>query len=285
LLLPRPRRFGKTLNLSMLRWFFEQSAQSAAHLFEGLAVADDAGAMRHQGQYPVIYLTFKDCKAASAQEAFRKIGGLFADLYQEHEARLSAHLTSKEQHRYQRIAADEGDTVEWQGALAFLMHLLHRHSGKQVMVLIDEYDTPIHSAYEYSYYDDMVLFMRGMLGKALKDNNDLLRSVLTGILRIAKESVFSDLNNLLVCSLLSTHFQDFFGFTETEVERLIADFDTADGEDIKIWYDGYRFGKRTIYNPWSVLNFLVSGDPGPKPYWINTGGDALLRRLLTRTDP
>ncbi|MCP4546799.1 MAG: AAA family ATPase [bacterium] len=285
LLLPRPRRFGKTLNLSMLRWFFEQSAQSAAHLFEGLAVADDAGAMRHQGQYPVIYLTFKDCKAASAQEAFRKIGRLFSDLYRDHKPRLYSMLDKEEQQRYQSIIANEADTVAWQDALAFLMALLHRNSGKQAVVLIDEYDTPIHSAHEYGYYDDMVLFMRGMLGKALKDNNDLLRSVLTGILRIAKESIFSDLNNLLACSLLSTHFQDCFGFTETEVERLIADFDAADGEDIKIWYDGYRFGKRTIYNPWSVLNFLVSGDPGPKPYWINTGGNTLLRRLLTRTDP
>lgn len=285
LLLPRPRRFGKTLNLSTLRYFFEASAQSNAHLFEGLAVSRDSEAMRQQGRYPVIYLTFKDCKASSAMEAFRKIGQLFSDLYREHKLSLHPIQDKEEQQRYQSIVTNDADSAAWQDALAFLMRLLHRHNGAQVVVLIDEYDTPIHSAHEHGYYDEMVMFMRGLLGKALKDNNDLERSVLTGILRIAKESIFSDLNNLLVCSLLRSEFQDCFGFTEAEIERLAVDFGEVAEAEIKTWYNGYRFGRCTIYNPWSVLSFLASADRIAMPFWINTGGDALLRRLLTRTEP
>lgn len=285
LLLPRPRRFGKTLNLSMLRYFFESTSENTTQLFNGLAIAEDAEAMQHQGQYPVIYLTFKDCKETTAEDAFFRMGGLFANLYLENKTNLFDLLNEEEKQFYKKITSREADAKTLQEALAFLMRLLHQRSGKRVVVLLDEYDTPIHAAYEYDYYNEMVVFIRGLLGVALKDNKYLEKSVVTGILRIAKESIFSGLNNLMVYSLLSTRFQDYFGFTEAEVETLIADFSIKNAEDIRIWYNGYRFGEKVIYNPWSVLSFITSGDPWPIPYWINTSDNALLRGLLTHAEP
>jgi len=287
LLLPRPRRFGKTLNLSMLRYFFEKRKESLAHLFKGLFIEQDTDAMQHQGQYPVIFLTFKDCKETTAEKCFNQIRGLLNGLYLEYEALLYQELPPKERPNYDKITEERGNIVDLENALKFLMQVIHRQTGKRVIVLLDEYDTPIHAGHEYGYYEEIVLFMRNLLSGALKDNVDLEKGVLTGILRIAKESIFSGLNNLDVLPLLRPEFQDCFGFTETEIKQLSEDFSLTDIQlaVLKTWYDGYLFGERVIYNPWSVLNFIASSDKFPRPYWINTASDALLRDLITHSEP
>ncbi len=286
LLLPRPRRFGKTLNLSMLRYFFEKREDSLAHLFEGLAISQEASIMPHQGQYPVIFLSFKSCKSPNLEECLSEIRRLLKQLYLEHQASLYPKLSALEQTDYDMIINQQGKIGDWQSALSFLMHAYHRQTGKRVIVLLDEYDTPIHAGQEHGYYEQIVLFMRIMLGNALKDNSDLEKGVVTGILRIAKESIFSDFNNLDVLSLLRSEFQDCFGFTEAEIEQLSIDFSLAELlEILRKWYNGYLFGNRVIYNPWSILSFLASQDRFPRPYWINTSANALLRELITRTEP
>ncbi len=286
LLLPRPRRFGKTLNLSMLRYFFEKREDSLAHLFQGLAIEQEASIMQHQGQYPVIFLTFKSCKASNMEQCLSQIRGLLIELYLEHQPLLYPKLTQREQKHYDQIIDEQAPLRNWEEALSFLMQLFHRQTGKRVIVLLDEYDTPIHAGQEHGYYEEIVLFMRIMLGNALKDNSDLEKGVVTGILRIAKESIFSDLNNLDVLSLLRSEFQDCFGFTEPEIEQLSIDFSLAELlEILRKWYNGYLFGNRVIYNPWSILSFLASEDRFPRPYWINTSGNALLREIITRTEP
>jgi hypothetical protein len=166
------------------------------------------------------------------------------------------------------------------------MQLLHRHTGKRVIVLLDEYDTPIDAGQEHGYYDEIILFMKILLGNAFKDNTDLEKGVITGVLRIAKESIFSDLNNLDVLSLLRPEFEDCFGFTQEEIDKLSKDFALGESAEIlKNWYDGYLFGNRVIYNPWSIISFLTSKDQLPRPYWINTANQALLRDIITRSEP
>ncbi|MEK8018964.1 MAG: AAA family ATPase, partial [Candidatus Parabeggiatoa sp.] len=286
LLLPRPRRFGKTLNLSMLRYFFEKREDSLAHLFEGLKISQEASIMQHQGQYPVIFMTFKSCKASNMEPVLSQIRALLIELYLEQQPILYPKLTERERKHYDQILDEQAPLRDWEDALSFLMQLFHRQTGKRVIVLLDEYDTPIHAGQEQGYYEEIVLFMRIMLGNALKDNSDLEKGVVTGILRIAKESIFSDLNNLDVLSLLRSEFQDCFGFTETEIEQLSIDFSLAELlEILRKWYNGYLFGNRVIYNPWSILSFLASEDRFPRPYWINTSGNALLREIITRTEP
>ena len=286
ILLPRPRRFGKTLNLSMLRYFFEKREDSLADLFKGLAVEQYPEIMQHQGQYPVIFLTFKSCKGPNLEECLSEIRRLLKNLYLEHQASIYPKLSVNEQKDYDMITEKQGDINDWQSALSFLMQLLHRQTGKRVMVFLDEYDTPIHSGQENGYYEEIVLFMRILLGHALKDNSALEKGVVTGVLRIAKESIFSDLNNLDVLSLLRSEFQDYFGFTEAEIETLSQDFSLAESlENLKQWYNGYLFGNKVIYNPWSIVSFLMSQDRFPRPYWINTASDSLLRDIITRTEP
>jgi hypothetical protein len=287
ILLPRPRRFGKTLNLSMLRYFFEAQQESLAHLFAGLAIDAETEVMQQQGQYPVIFLTFKDCKEPTLERFFGKISRLLKNLYEEYKRVIYQELTSSEQKDYDVIVEQSGEIVDWEEALKFLMRLLHRQTGKRVIVLLDEYDTPIHAGQEHGYYEEVILFMRNLMSGALKDNSDLEKGVVTGILRIAKESIFSGLNNLEVFSLLEPEFEACFGFTETDIKGLIADFalNSTDADNLRIWYDGYLFGNQVIYNPWSVLNFVSHRQRIPRPYWINSSSNALLRDLITQTDP
>ncbi len=287
LLIPRPRRFGKTLNLSMLRYFFEKRDDSLSSLFKGLAIEADQEAMQHQGQYPVIFLSFKDCKASSMEECLSQIRGLLIELYEEYHPFLYTNATQKEQENYDKIMKEEQELRNWETALKFLMRLIHQQTELRVIVLLDEYDTPIHAGQEHGYYDEIVLFMRNLLSGALKDNSDLEKGVVTGILRIAKESIFSGLNNLGVFSLLELEFQDCFGFTEAEIKRLIKDFslNSTEASNLSLWYNGYLFGMRVIYNPWSVLTFISRRQRVPRPYWINTSSNALLREIITRSDP
>ena len=284
LLLPRPRRFGKTLNLSMLRYFLEKREENLADLFKGLALENETSIMQHQGRYPVIFLTFKSCKGSTIDQCLSEIRRLLKKLYLEHQTSVYPKLNLQEQQDYDRII-ERQDDGDWEDALSFLMQLLYQQTGTRVIVLLDEYDAPIHAGQEHGYYDEIVLFMKLLLGNALKDNFSLEKGIVTGVLRIAKESIFSDLNNLDVFSLLDLEFQDHFGFTEAEIERLIEDFPVSEAETLKTWYNGYRFGERVIYNPWSVLSFMSRKRKLPRPYWINTASNSLLRELITRTEP
>ncbi|MDM8558936.1 AAA family ATPase [Candidatus Parabeggiatoa sp. HSG14] len=285
LLLPRPRRFGKTLNLSMLRYFLEKREESLAPLFKGLAIDQDTEIMQHQGQYPVIFLTFKSCKGSTIEDCLSQIRSLLIELYLEHQPQLYSQLNEYERKEYDKILTEGKQLIHWQSALSFLMRLFHQQTGKRVIVLLDEYDAPIHAGQEHGYYDEIILFMKILLGNALKDNSDLEKGVITGVLRIAKESIFSDLNNLDVLSLLDLEFQDCFGFTEVEVKQLMTNFSFAEADMLKTWYNGYLFGERIIYNPWSVLSFMSRKNGLPRPFWINTASESLLRDIITRTDP
>ena len=280
-LLPRPRRFGKTLNLSMLRYFFERTEESQAHLFRGLAIEHDAEAMAHQGQYPVIFFTFKDVKTTDFETCLRQIHEVVTKEYERQASSAIALHTPREEHQWQAILAGKADQTTLMNSLSLLMSLLRQRDGQRVIVLIDEYDAPIHAGYQYGYYDEIVIFMRNLLSAAFKDNTDLEKGILSGILRVAKESIFSGLNNLVVYSLLNLGFAEYFGFTPPEVERLLQDVGlTSCLPLIEQWYNGYLVGNQVLYNPWSVLNFLEKYPEDPAPYWINTSSNELIRDLL-----
>lgn len=283
LVFPRPRRFGKTTNLSMLRYFFSRSAEDLSGLFEGLAVWGDEAARAHFQRYPVIYLTLKDAKAGSFAECIVEMRSLLAELYARHRELLDGgRLPPDEAARFTAILerrADEGDMVR---SLRALSRALSEHHGQRVWILIDEYDTPLHEAFVHGYFDQAVTFFRKLLSGALKDNEYLHKGVLTGILRVAKESIFSDLNNLLVYSLLQPRYAPYFGFTADEVEALARRANYAGSlDELREWYDGYRFGETVIiYNPWSVLSALNEGTCAT--YWVNTSSNALIGELLLR---
>ena len=282
LLFPRPRRFGKTVNLSTLRCFVEKSADDVRPLFAGLAIEQRPEAWAHFQRYPVIFMTFKDVKAASFELALAAIRQVIARAYEEHRYLLQGGVLSEQQREdFIRILGKKGDETLYWGALRELSAHLHRHHGEKVAILIDEYDTAIHAGFSAGYYDPIVGFFRNFLSGGLKDNPHLWKGVLTGILRIAKESIFSGLNNLAVFSILRPEFSTSFGFTADEVARL-ARLVGREGAlpDMERWYNGYRFAGEVIYNPWSVLNFLASADQVPQPYWLSTSSLDLVRDLL-----
>jgi len=283
LLLPRPRRFGKTLNLSTLLYFLEHTDEDRTDLFEGLEVWRSEPARRHFQRYPVVFLTFKDVKVRSWDECFRGLQRLLARAYRQHRYLLDdGALDEVDAVDFRAVLerrADAGDLVD---ALRELTRHLHAFHGERVVLLVDEYDTPIHAGYVHGYYDDAIGFFRNLLSGGLKDNPHLFLGVVTGILRVARESIFSGLNNLTVHTLLSRRFSTAFGFTEAEVEQL-ADLAGARDrlDELRDWYDGYLFGGRTVFNPWSVLSFLANQDDGCRPYWVSTSSNDLLRELLT----
>jgi len=284
LLLPRPRRFGKTLNLSMLRYFFEHTEISNRSLFEGLAIEAHPEVMEQQGVSPVIFLTFKDVKETSFEATLQKVASLFAREYRRH-AKTIQPVLNKDSKLFKAIRSQEASQAHLEESLLFLMEWLHEATGQKVVVLIDEYDAPVHAGYQYEYYDKIIPFIRNLLSAAFKDNNDLEKGVLTGILRIAKESIFSGLNNLGVFSLLRTEFQNSFGFTVPEVQQLLIDFNVQDKEkEVQTWYNGYKFGETIIHNPWSLLNYVDSQDRAFRPYWINTSDNALIQELITQNE-
>ena len=279
LLFPRPRRFGKTLNLSMLRYFFELTDESREDLYSDLRVWRNAVAREHFGAHPVIYLTFKDVKYSNWDDAKVAISGVIRREFLRHFEGPIKDVGGLLGEEFDRLKA-ERDPTKFDDVLRVLSEGLTRATGKKVVVLIDEYDTPIHAGHLGGFHDEVVEFFRNFLSGGLKDNPCLYRGVLTGILRIAKESIFSGLNNLVVHSILSESFATDFGFTTSEVETLVDGADSADELDtIAKWYDGYRFGGRTIYNPWSVLNYLSWTD-APKPYWIDSSSNDLVRDLV-----
>ena len=282
LLFPRPRRFGKTMNLSTLRCFVEKGDEDLRAVFGGLAIEQQPEAWAHFQRYPVIAMTFKDVKANDFTLAFSAIRQVMREVYGEHRYLLdSGALNDQERAHFTQILSAEGDEALYWASLRVLTRLLHRHHGEKVILLIDEYDTPIHAGFGAGYYDRVVTFFRNFLSGGLKDNPHLWKGVLTGILRIARESIFSGLNNLSVYSVLRPAFATSFGFTPEEVASLAR----AVGRETQLpemerWYNGYRFGDAVIYNPWSVLNFLESEDQVLRPYWVASGSLDIVRQIL-----
>ena len=289
-LLPRPRRFGKSTNLSMLRYFFEHppAGEDRADLFEGLAVAQDPAAQAHAQRYTVLAITLKEIKATSPAKFRSDMSSLLAALYAEHRDALDhPSISDFERSTLRAILHRTADQTTLERGLLDLSRMLHRATGRPVVILVDEYDTPILAGWTHGYYAEVVDFFRIFLGSALKGNPSLYKGVLTGVLRIAKESIFSPgsratMNHLAVYGLLRDRYSTAFGFTEAEVVTLAAQADASHLlPQIRRWYNGYRCGEATLYNPWSVLNFLSSEDFVPRPYWVNTSTNDLVGQLIT----
>ena len=281
ILLPRPRRFGKTLNISMLRYFFEKTEQSNAYLFENLAIRKQE-TWGHQGKYPVIYITLKDVHGKNWDACFDLMKYCIGEEYARHKYLLKSDILSKDEKKiYKAVINQNANDIYYKVALKKLSRYLHHYHSNQVIILCDEYDSPIHAGYAHGYYDDVIDFMRIFLGSAYKDNHSLHKGVLTGILRIGRESIFSDLNNIDVYSILFEKYSEFFGFTKTEVQQILIDFQLIDHQEIiEQTYDGYKFGNNIIYNPWSLIHYCSQPNQGPIPYWMNTSENLLIRQLI-----
>jgi hypothetical protein len=296
LLIPRPRRFGKTLNISMLKYFYDCCPEEGAgetgpdnsykELFPSLAISKAGKTyLDKMGKYPVIFLTFKNIKEMDWETTYRKIKKLVQDEYLRHKYLVnSPKLEPQEQDYFNKIINLEGEREEYEISLEKLLIFLSRYYGTRGVILIDEYDAPVHEGYHRGYYEEIINFMRNFLGGGLKDTDQYLeKSVITGIMRIARESIFSDLNNPGVYTLLSEEFDDKFGFTEQEIEALLKDYRLLEMYDqVQEWYNGYRFGEQIIYNPWSIVNFLGSKKNICQPYWINTSDNKMVEGLLSK---
>jgi len=284
ILAPRPRRFGKTLNLSMLKYFFEKTNQNNAKLFENTNIWNDPKFHAIQGQYPVIFLTFKDIKVDSWKLAYEKLAAIISA---ECKRLLPNFIIEKididDIAIFNRLKAQQASEQELMNSLLFLSRLLYEQTGKKTIVLIDEYDAPIINAYLHNYYEKIVEFMYNLLSAVLKSNSALEKGFLTGITRIAKEGIFSGLNHLSVYTILNTQYSDKFGFTQKEVDQLLINYDLYDKKnEIKNWYDGYIFGNTNIYNPWSLLNCIKhTGDFNT--YWANTSNNNLIKDLIAKS--
>ena len=281
-LFTRPRRFGKTMLMSMLRYFLDiEGAEEHRRLFDGLAVSQDAATMQLQGSRPVLFLTLKGWKANNWQEMQEVIVDGLGQMFDEREYLLDTPtLTKRERRTFEAIQMGTASIITCRSALVLLLRLLARHYGKKPVLLLDEYDVPIQTAWTHHYYDEAIGFFREFLSGALKSNENLDFAVLTGVLRIAKESIFSDLNNLKVDSLVHVQYPEAFGFTSDEVAQMAADLGKTDNlAELRDWYDGYRLKGQEIYNPWSVLNYFDRGCQ-PEPYWVNTSGNAILQEML-----
>jgi len=278
LLFPRPRRFGKTLNMSTLGYFLRRSDEDLTHLFEGLDVSRDPRAMKHFQKYPTVSVTFKDVKARTFTSAMVGIREQLVDAFHAHRALLDEkRLDPTRTSQFERILNGEAQDDELQHAFKWLTQALHEVYKTPVVVLIDEYDTPIQSGYLYGYFDEVVLFFRNFFSSVFKDNGALFKGVLTGILRVSKENMFSGLNNIRVHSILSERYATAFGFTESEVASIIQ---PEKLEEVRAWYNGYLFGGQVIYNPWSILMYIDEG--ALKPYWVNTGSSELIETLAVK---
>jgi hypothetical protein len=283
ILYPRPRRFGKTLNLSMLRYFYDNSEDNRV-LFNGLKVEKEESVMKKQGKHPVIYITFKDVKANDYNAAMYLIKELILEEYKKHRYLLKSDILMPEDKVYYNlILGRESKNEVFMPSLKNLSEYLSKYHKANPVILIDEYDMPLQGAFTYRYYEEMVMFFRNLLSGCLKDNIYLEKAVLTGILRVAKESIFSGLNNLRVASLISEKSADKFGFLEKDVEETARYYEIEDKlDEIKSWYNGYNFGGVNIYNPWSILNYV--DEKKLRPYWVNTSGNELIKDLLGKSD-
>ena len=281
-LFTRPRRFGKTLNMDMLRVFFEISDKDTSKYFADKNIWQCGEEYRsHQGKYPVIFLTFKDVKFDTWDVTIDKIRGLLQEEYGRHQELLNSDkLSQYEKEYFTKIISATANEVELTSSLERLSKMLASHYDKAPVIIIDEYDTPIQEGYSKDFYDEIIGFMRNFFSGAFKDNKNLSYGFLTGILRIAQESIFSGLNNLTVNSVMDEEYDSFFGFTESEVKAMLSYYGVSDKEEeLKDWYDGYLFGSEEIYNPWSVINYISKGCL-PQAYWVNTGKNEILDDVL-----
>lgn len=286
-LFTRPRRFGKTLNMDMLRVFFEKTAEDTSAYFKDKQIWQCGDFYtRHQGQYPVIFLTFKDVKCLSWEETFQKIRILISLEFMRHsELENSSVLTTYEKEQYHRLASDSATEVDCQMGLQLLSMLLHKHYGKECIIIIDEYDTPIQQGHNCNFYSEIVNFMRNFFSGGLKDNPHLAFGFLTGILRVAKESIFSGMNNLKINSILDESYSEYFGFTKEEVKDILSYYEKEEKyQEICDWYDGYKFGNTEIFNPWSVINY-VADKCFPKAFWQSTGSNEIIGEIISTATP
>ena len=286
-LFTRPRRFGKTLNMDMLRVFFEKTPEDTSIYFKDKYIWQCGDYYtKHQGQYPVIFLSFKDVKCSSWQETFQKISKLISLEFMLHnELESSSVLSSYEKEQYHRFASENINEVDCQMGLQLLSLLLHKHYDKECVIIIDEYDTPIQQDHLCDFYNEIVDFMRNFFSGGLKDNPHLAFGFLTGILRVAKESIFSGMNNLKTNSILDNNYSSYFGITNEEVRDMLAYYDYEDKyQEICEWYDGYRFGNSEIFNPWSVINY-ISAQCFPKAFWQSTGSNDIIGEIIGTATP
>jgi len=279
-LFTRPRRFGKTLNMSMLKYFFDiKGAEENRKLFKGLYI-EKTDSFKDQGQYPVVFLSLKDLKARTWEEMERKIIITLSDFFSEYEYLLNE-LTGINFENLKKIIYKEANIYDLGTSLKFLTKILYEKYNKKVVVLIDEYDSPLVSAYINGYYESAKDFFKTFYSLVLKDNNYLQMGVLTGIIRVIKAGIFSDLNNLSTYTILSDDYTDSYGLTEEEVEKSLKDYGIeAEISNIKDWYDGYKFGDSEVYNPWSIINFLRFKEL--RAYWVDTSGNDLINDVLKK---
>lgn len=286
-LFTRPRRFGKTLNMDMLRVFFEKTSEDTSVYFKDKYIWQCGEYYtKHQGQYPVIFLSFKDVKCSSWQETFQKISKLISLEFMRHdELESSFVLSSYEKEQYHRFASENINEVDCQMGLQLLSLLLHKHYNKECVIIVDEYDTPIQQGHLCDFYNEIVDFMRNFFSGGLKDNPHLAFGFLTGILRVAKESIFSGMNNLKTNSILDNSYSSYFGFTNEEVKDMLAYYEYEDKyQEILEWYDGYRFGNTEIFNPWSVINYILD-QCFPKAFWQSTGSNDIIGEIIGTATP
>lgn len=293
-LFTRPRRFGKTLNMSMLKYYFEDDRDRQGNrrdwsgLFEGLGIMEAGeSCLAHQGQYPVIYLTFKDSKRESFERSYEEMARVIAEEFERHRFMLE-HLEPEEyREKFLKVMRQEGSQNDYETSILFLSKCMEIYYGRKAVVLIDEYDVPLENAFTCGFYNEMVNFIRALFESGLKDNTSLGFSAVTGCLRVSKESIFTGLNNLNIVSIRSTNFDEYFGFKVNEVEEMCHYYDMDDKYDtIKDWYNGYTFGQTDIYNPWSVIKYIYDTMPNhnwlPMSYWANTSSNSIVKTLIDR---
>ena len=287
ILYTRPRRFGKTLNMSMIQYYFEKTDQDNSYLFNDLKISQAGDKYKaHMGQYPVISLSLKSMKQATYESSFALFKKIISDEFKRHSNILKTNkLLLSEKKEYESICDDTAENSIYLYSVKFLSDCLCKAYEKNVIILIDEYDVPLENAYFRGYYNEMVDLIRSVFESALKTNNSLEFGILTGCLRVSKESIFTGLNNLKINSIITTDYSEYFGFTEPEVKTMLESYNISERfDDIKGWYNGYIFGKTPIYNPWSILNFIsdLIGDINAitKPYWSNTSSNDIIRELI-----
>lgn len=286
-LFTRPRRFGKTLNMDMLRTFFEKTDEDTSVYFRDKAIWKQGERYREQqGKYPVVFVTFKDVKCESWEETAEKLAEILGSEFARHSELLdSPRCNDVDKAYFRRIMERSASGVELSGAFLTLTKMLHEHHKVAPIIIIDEYDTPIQQGHMRGFYEQVILFMRNLFSGGFKDNRHLSFGFLTGILRVAKESIFSGLNNLTINSVLDNKYSEYFGFTPNEVKDMAAYYHAEDKfEDLRQWYDGYRFGQADIFNPWSVINYFRS-DCRPGAYWQSTGNNEIIGDVLSEAGP
>ena len=291
-LFTRPRRFGKTLNMSMLRYFFEMGYEKNAELFRGLKIMDAGDKyLAHMGKYPVISISLKSMKQSSFELSFEMLKKVMSGEFLRHwkEVEESGKLTDAQKERYLRMRDVKGSDADYADALKFLSECLNACCGSSVIILVDEYDVPLENAYFAGFYEEMVSVIRSLFESALKTNENLEFAVVTGCLRISKESIFTGLNNLNINSITTELYGEYFGFTPCEVTEMLDFYGLEENcETVRQWYDGYQFGSTEVYNPWSVINYVNSCYKNKeallKPYWSNTSSNSIVRTLVERAD-